>query len=752
MRILIAKWVSVLFLVISVAGSFLGAFGGRHRAANASEGEQSALDKAASAPPSPAPIGSASTAKTRVYKVHKKVKELPGHEDLSTPEGAYAAIHRAWAAEGDAAWARLTVPELAVKLPEAAIKPLPKEVAERALNAEILEVHVWDDIHACVIAREKDGRGRDYFDLRYLNRVDGRWLNNGNDGSDTLERARQRIARILAGEAAKQMRDHRPPVADPDAYLKPFVDFLKREAKAPQRFVLDAIGKHRVVILSEVHNRPRYWAFNAALVRSPEFARRAGVIYMELPSNDQDLVDRFLAAAKLDPEPVIDMLRDMMEAGWPDQATLEFFCTVWEVNQKLPQPQRLRIVLVDMARPWKEIERREDWQKYDVDRDQCMAENIVRDLKDHAADRRHALFLVGYGHAMVNLTWAGGDPMRSAGWHLRKTLGAENVFAIFPHSPVITNHGDVHGRIALGLFETAFAALGNKPVAFPLDRGPFGRQLFDADFERLTLDPFAKGYHAYLYLGPVEGELLSPLIPGFYSDKFMGEMDRRWRIMYGKGLVEDGVVERLDGASYAAYRSQFWGQPRRGWSADYLGPLDAWKYGSNYKDVISKRLPSTQAKTGKVLEVYGLGRDTGLGLKSMVNLTSGAVIAPDPKRFHGDNPQGIAWLKEKGIDLIAFAQSDSGDRGLAGYDMVAVKISNDKFDAMDRSGVKRTLEILAEEADQTPTTMMSIKSGLPVTYAIRTRNGSYGVLQVEDARLTATPVVFRFRYKLFTKP
>ena len=278
--------------------------------------------------------------------------------------------------------------------------------------------------------------------------------------------------------------------------------------------------------------------------------------------------------------------------------------------------------------------------------------------------------------------------------------------------------------------------------------GPFGEQLLDADPERLTTDPYRKGYHAFLYLGHLEDEVFSPLIPGFYTDEFVQELDRRFRIMEGKGLIEAGMVEQLDADSFVAWMSNSWGQPRHSWSASHLGPLEAWQYGSHYQDGVRKRLPSTRAKTGKVLEIYGFGH----GLKSMVNMTSGEAIVPDPERFRGDNPQGMAWLKEKGIDLIAYAKTDSGEQGLVGYDMVAVKIDNRKFDVLDLHGAKRALEVLAEDADEAPATMMSVKSGLPVTYAIRTRNGSFGVLQIEEARLTTPPPVFRLRYKLFTKP
>jgi hypothetical protein len=92
-----------------------------------------------------------------------------------------------------------------------------------------------------------------------------------------------------------------------------------------------------------------------------------------------------------------------------------------------------------------------------VDRDELMARQVERDLLEHTQDLRHALFIVGCMHAPKNLTHPGGEPFRSAGWHLARSLGATNIFAVVPHSPVMSDHHDVDGRLALGLFETAFA-------------------------------------------------------------------------------------------------------------------------------------------------------------------------------------------------------------------------------------------------------------------------------------------------------
>jgi hypothetical protein len=104
------------------------------------------------------------------------------------------------------------------------------------------------------------------------------------------------------------------------------------------------------------------------------------------------LVEQFLAAPKYDPQPLIEMLRDNLWMGWPDQAMLEFFKAVWEANQALPKERRLRVVLVDVERPWKQITKRGDWKKYDVERNQFMADNVLRDLREHSADPRDGEF------------------------------------------------------------------------------------------------------------------------------------------------------------------------------------------------------------------------------------------------------------------------------------------------------------------------------------------------------------------------
>jgi beta-lactamase regulating signal transducer with metallopeptidase domain len=532
----------------------------------------------------------------RVYQVDKSVSDFP-EGDFSTPESAGAAIHRIMANGGDhATWMGISCEEIRERSRDGDLgtEARPPEKAQMWLNGRIVEVRVYKDTVAMVITQLLDPAGKARFDMRYVRREDGRWLNQGHDGGvDSLEDARQVFARKCA-RFVPSSEPRRGRVDDPEAYLKRFTQFLKRrvltdKVQDPKIFVLDTLANHKVVIMGEIHHRPRYWAFNASLVEDARFAETVGTIYMELPSNDQALVDQFLAAEELDTMPVIDMLRDMLWMGWPDQPMLDFFVAVWKVNKDLPPPLRLRIVLVDMERPWEKIEKREDWNEYNVDRDRYMAENVIRDINEHPSERRNALFIVGVGHTMLNLLHPDETtPMKSAGWRLRQRLGADSVFAFFQHMPVQTNMGRVDGRLCLGLFDSAFAAVDNMPMAFPLTAGPFGEQWFDAmpDNRASPRSTYRDGYSAYLYLGPLEDEIFSPLIPGFYTDEFMKEIDRRFRMMYNKSWHEAYGRERTDPESFVDWMSGgggSWGQPRK-WTRA-LGPLNAWHHGDEWKDI-----------------------------------------------------------------------------------------------------------------------------------------------------------------------
>ncbi|MBI5388285.1 MAG: hypothetical protein HZA90_26775 [Verrucomicrobia bacterium] len=524
------------------------------------------------------------TNQLRVYQIGKKVSAFPPAEDLSTPEAAYVACNRVSASGDEAGWRRLSVERLARAVAsDAKRREVKASAAKEWLEAEVVEIRIYRDTNAAVFAHIPHA-WKKIIDVRSFEREGGRWLNSGNCVLGSLDESRAAFLETVLVKETVALRDSRKPIADPAAHLRTFVEFLQKEGQEPKEFLLEAVAKHPMVIIGELHHRPSYWAFNSSLVGEARFADKVGTIYLELPQNDQPLVEKFLAAPTLDPAPVIAMLRDFFEMGWPDQAMLDFFVAVWKANQPLPPARRLRIVLVDMARPWTEIKARQDCRKYDTDRDALMARNIISDRRAHRRDSRHALFIVGATHACSGLQQPTGEWFKRAGWHLRQELGPDQVRVILQHRPVSANNGRVEGRVALGLFDSAFAALTNRPLAFPLDHGPFGEQLYDASLDHPTFSLYRDAASAYLYLGRLEDEIFSPLIPAFYTAEHIKEIDRRYRLMNDDRPWHE-IFRRKETTpeEFIAWMSKDWGQPRREWSAASLGPLHAWHYGSEWR-------------------------------------------------------------------------------------------------------------------------------------------------------------------------
>jgi len=523
------------------------------------------------------------TSQFRSYTVNKKVSDFPSSRDLSTPEAAYATIMRDFMATGasPSEWSEISVRQTR----GTGRRPVSAQYASNCLEARIQEVIIYRDRQALVVAKMRE-RGTVGYDQRFLFYADGLWLNSGHDGlTSTMEKARDNFIlkseRLYKGNLHQiKLRDFfkRPPVADPNSHLKPYIEFLQKQGRRPHAFMMKAFSKYQLTIMCEIHNRPTYWAFNAQLVRDPAFARLVGTIYTELPSNHQENIDRFLVQNTCEKELVIQMLRDFFELGWPCKPTLDFFIAVWQVNQKLPSDQKLRIRLVDQQRPWEKIQKREDRREYDVNRDEFMAKNILDDLRTKT-DKRNGFFIVGMMHAMEELCHADGRPRPSAGWHLKQALG-DQLFTVFQHAPVITDRGVTTGRLALGLIDAAFAQLDDKPIAFTLEEGPFGKLPFDGMPDADVYGTFDDGYDAYLYLIRLEDEILSPLIEGFYSDEFMPEIDRRHRLMNdGKPLFSD--IDLPTPERVIKMRAAYWGQPRS-WIPN-LEPENAWHYGDEWR-------------------------------------------------------------------------------------------------------------------------------------------------------------------------
>jgi beta-lactamase regulating signal transducer with metallopeptidase domain len=130
--------------------------------------------------------------------VNKSVKDFPETVDLSTPESAFAAYHRAnikkdAKAVFELSYWRGSGPRELQAMEQFFISTEIGASSQALLDAEIIEVAVYHDDFAEVISKLKfpEGVGRDPYSARSFGRINGVWKNLGEYRLPSLEAARE---------------------------------------------------------------------------------------------------------------------------------------------------------------------------------------------------------------------------------------------------------------------------------------------------------------------------------------------------------------------------------------------------------------------------------------------------------------------------------------------------------------------------------------------------------------------------------
>jgi beta-lactamase regulating signal transducer with metallopeptidase domain len=154
-------------------------------------------------PSRPTEQGSAEQSAVQRRPVHKLVKDFPEKTDLSTPESALAAYHRASARKDakavlELSWWKSGPRE--IQEMERFWNSNPQDIAvynQALLDSEIIEVLAYRDDYAAVISKLKfpEGIGRLPYSSRSFGRIDGVWKNLGEDRLSSLEAAKDEFDR-----------------------------------------------------------------------------------------------------------------------------------------------------------------------------------------------------------------------------------------------------------------------------------------------------------------------------------------------------------------------------------------------------------------------------------------------------------------------------------------------------------------------------------------------------------------------------
>lgn len=134
-----------------------------------------------------------------VYEVNKSVADFPDN-DFSTPESAYAAINKVLTFNDAQKLAAVSLTRLGEGVIKAQLSdnPLSPEWIKTLENTQILEVWIWKDKYAAVIAELPQKYSskpiEESIDIRGLNPENGKWLNHEDGRVWTIEEARAMLS------------------------------------------------------------------------------------------------------------------------------------------------------------------------------------------------------------------------------------------------------------------------------------------------------------------------------------------------------------------------------------------------------------------------------------------------------------------------------------------------------------------------------------------------------------------------------
>lgn len=318
-----------------------------------------------------------------------------------------------------------------------------------------------------------------------------------------------------------------PPATADSAVVAAWLAQVRASATPPESLIVAAFQTHHLVFLGDVHPAAEPKRLVARLVPVLKAQDRLDVLALEVPLEQQPVIDAYLAS---DPEDVT-ILTDhplTLRAHWgASREYLEMYRTVWSVNRELAPDARIRIVAVDAPRgPPQGASERDAVARF-ARRDAVMASRISREILAQAPDAYVLLFLGGY-HGLEGMEgeveWNG--ERARVRWLAGRLAGArpEGVYTILTDgAPAAASYATGSSLGATRWFDWVRERLGGvvaAPFAVPVT------PLFDAAVPGALLWPLegpislrflprdyalAAAVDAYLYLGAAEP--ITPLDP-----------------------------------------------------------------------------------------------------------------------------------------------------------------------------------------------------------------------------------------------
>lgn len=374
-----------------------------------------------------------------------------------------------------------------------------------------------------------------------------------------------------------------------DERLQPYIDVLSKDGKDPIDFVLETLEDHDLIIFDDaLHTAVEPFEFYQELITTPSFYTKVQYIFIEIiPINKQQYIDAYLEAETENIELLYPAFQDDFSGlGWSYKTYFDLLHAIFLVNKTLPIDQRFKVIGVSNPTYWSEITTPRDVELFHKtlrSHDFLMYKTITIQM-DYFKSAGKGIFLTNTRHAYKRITnsmdelyWNSGTYFHE--WHPGKTCSIR-----FHNVSLFFEKGEPPSvkwvRIADGMWDSAFKALGNKSVAFTLKDNVFGRERYIGN-HMLDVSPDQTMYDAYdalIFLGPLEEMHKTEKVGFIYTKEYKKELERRYKILFTGDQIRkeydnynvNNIKELIDTLVVAEPQISL---PQ----ASSIGPVDAWK-------------------------------------------------------------------------------------------------------------------------------------------------------------------------------
>lgn len=353
--------------------------------------------------------------------------------------------------------------------------------------------------------------------------------------------------------------------------VEDYVKVVKEEGKVPIKFIHEKLEQHDLILFDDaLHSALEPFEFYQELLSAKD--NPIDYVFLEVFGiNTQPYLDAYFSDKKKDNAHLLKVFQDNFGGyGWRYETYLDLLSKVWDINQALPEEERIKVIGVDQPIYWEGIHTREDYNIFQeslVGRDYFMYKTILKRMNGFKKGEK-GIFLTNTRHAYKHIKNKDGELYWNCGtffnqWHPGKTYSVRihNVtLSIEAQQETTSKNSSIQGleryvynwiRMEDGLWDEAFKQNGNHPVAFSLKNNVFGEASYVGNHmaNAAPTQTMHDAYDALVFLAPLEELHFSAQTNFFYTPEFKEELKRRIKILEEGQLADflkKNEVESLD--------------------------------------------------------------------------------------------------------------------------------------------------------------------------------------------------------------